>query len=205
MGCYLRRMTFHPESVGRRAGAKAAAWVVIAALSLVVGLGLGSSGTAFAQEASTAACVPVDASLDSMRGHHTLSEERGRRAVVLFYEDRDHVYDNDALKIELSRYVIDNHLDERVVMYGVANLGDAGSVPEGLVRELIRPALERWGADILLDWEGLMRRPPYSFATAAANVAILDRSGCIVWRHTGTLDDDRRRDFYRTLRRTLAP
>lgn len=185
----------------RAAAGLTAASIVALTIALVV-----PSGTGRAQSTpAPAACVPVEASLDSMRGHHTLSEERGRRAVVLFYEDRDHVYDNDALKIELGRYVIDNHLDERVVMYGVANLGDVGSVPEALVREMIRPAVDRWGADILLDWEGMMRRPPYSFATGAANVAILDRTGCIVWRHTGTLDADRRRDFYRTLRRVLAP
>lgn len=157
-----------------------------------------------AQDA-TAACTPVDASLDSMLGHRTLSDERGRRAVVLFYEDRDHVYDNDALKIEMARYVVDNHLEDRVVLYGVANLGDAGSVPEALVRRLIQPALDRWGGDILLDWEGMMRRPPFSFATAAANIAVIDRSGCITFRHTGTLDTDRRRAFFGSLRRAIAP
>jgi hypothetical protein len=159
-----------------------------------------------AQDATPGAptsCTPVEASMPSMAGHRTLSAERGRRSVVLFYEDRDHIYDNDALKIELSRYVADNHLDDRVIMYGVANLADAGPVPEALVRELIRPAVERWGADILLDWDGVMRRAPFSFATAAANVGLIDRDGCIVFRHTGVMGDDTRREFYRTLRRTL--
>jgi len=145
----------------------------------------------------------VDASLDSMLGHRHLADERGRRAVVLFYEDRDHIYDNDALKIEIARYLIDNHLEDRMVLYGVANLGDVGSVPEALVRRLIQPAIERWGGDILLDWEGLMRRPPFAFATGAANVAILDRQGCIAWRHSGALDDEGRRDFFRNLRRAI--
>jgi predicted transcriptional regulator len=150
-----------------------------------------------------AACTPVEASLPSMEGHRTLSDERGRRAIVLFYEDRDHVYDNDALKIEVARYVLDNHLEGRVVTYGVANLADAGPVPELFVRELIRPALERWGSDILLDWDGVMRRAPFSFATAAANVGVIDRSGCLVYRHTGALDEAERRVFYRALRQTL--
>jgi hypothetical protein len=145
----------------------------------------------------------VDASLDSMQGHRTLGAERGRRVVVLFYEDRAHVEDNDALKGELRRFVVDNRLEDRVVTYGVANLADVGMVPEALVRSMIAPAVERWGADILLDWEGVMRRPPFSFRTAAANVAIVDRQGRLAWHHVGTVDDARRRDFYRALRAAM--
>lgn len=150
--------------------------------------------------------MPVDATLDSMRGgQRSLAAERGRRVVVLFYEDRPHVEDNDVLKGELRRFVVDNRLDERVVLYGVANLGDVGIVPESIVREMIRPLLERWGTDILLDWRGVMRAAPFSFQTHAANVALIDRNGHIVWRHVGTLDSEQRRDFYRALRRALGP
>jgi hypothetical protein len=161
-----------------------------------------------APAAETAAAGPafgpaVEASLDSMQGHRTLSVERGRRVVVLFYEDRAHVEDNDALKGELRRFVVDNQLGERVVTYGVANLADVGMVPEALVRSMIAPAVERWGSDILLDWQGVMRRAPFSFQTDAANVAIVDLEGHIVWRHTGPVDETRRRDFYRALRRAM--
>jgi hypothetical protein len=147
----------------------------------------------------------VDATLDAMSGsRRSLAAERGRRVIVLFYEDRSHIEDNDALKGELRRFVADNHLDDRVVLYGVANLRDVGSVPEMLVRQMIRPLVDRWGSDILLDWTGVMREAPFSFQTAAANVAIVDRSGRVVWRRVGTLDDAGRRDFYRALRAALA-
>jgi hypothetical protein len=179
-------------------------------LSAVCTCLLGTALFASAQEApaaSSAAAGPaaplVDASLDSMQGHRTLSDERGRRVVVLFYEDRAHLEDNDALKGEERRFVVDNHLEDRVVAYGVANLGDVGMVPEALVRSMIAPAVERWGADILLDWQGVMRRPPFSFRTAAANVAIIDRQGRLVWHHVGRVDDARRRDFYRALRAAM--
>lgn len=175
------------------------------AVALTLAAGAARIGRAQDGAATPSTCTPVAASMPSMAGHRSLEGERGRRAIILFYEDREHVYDNDALKVEIARYVIDNHLEDRVVTYGVANLADAGAVPEALVRELIRPAVERWGSDILLDWEGVMRRAPFSFATAAANVGVIDRNGCIVFRHTGTMDDGRRREFYRTLRRSLAP
>lgn len=157
------------------------------------------------QDASAGEPGPVvDATLEAMRaGRVSLRDHRGRRVVVLFYEDRPHVEDNDTLKGELVRFIADNGLAERLVAYGVANLGDLGAVPRALVRSMIAPLVERWGADILLDWDGVMRRPPFSFATHAANTAILDRDGRLVWRHVGRIDEARRRDFYRALRAAL--
>jgi hypothetical protein len=161
---------------------------------------------ALAQDTSSAPEAPlVDATLDSMQGGmRTLSAERGRRAIVLFYEDRPHVEDNDTIKGELGRFVHDNHLDDRIVVYGVANLGDVGMVPETLVRQMIQPLVERWGADILLDWHGVMREPPFSLATHAANVAVIDRNGHLVHHFTGTIDADERRVFYRMIRQVVA-
>lgn len=145
----------------------------------------------------------VDADLPSMQGRIRLSVERGHRTVVLFYEDRAHVYDNDAFKGEMRRYVADNHLEERAVLYGVANLGDVGMVPETLVRSMIQPAVERWGSDIILDWEGVMRRAPFGFATDAANVGIIDRQGRLVYRFAGPMTETSRRDAYRAFRASL--
>ena len=136
--------------------------------------------------------------------HRTLSSERGHRAVILFYEDRPHLEDNATIKTELSRFIIDNQLTDRLVVYGVANLGDVGSVPHALVRQMIQPAVDRWDVDILLDWDGMMRRPPFSFATAAANVAVIDREGRMIYSFTGTIDADQRRSFYRAIRQVIA-
>jgi hypothetical protein len=178
-----------------------------------VGLALAPAGDArtVAQDVPSAAAgvvsstAPpvVDANLPSMQGRRRLSDERGHRAMVLFYEDRAHVYDNDAFKGEARRYLTDNHLEDRLVMYGVANLADVGMVPEALVRSMIQPAVERWGSDILLDWDGVMRRAPFGFATDAANVGLIDRQGHLVFRHTGPMTEASRREFYRALRAAL--
>jgi hypothetical protein len=158
--------------------------------------------SALAQEATP---VLVDATLESMRGgSHTLSTERGHRAVVLFYDDRDHIEDNAAFKGDLERFIVDNHLDDRVVTYGVANLGDVGMVPHALVRSMISPLLDRYRSDILLDWDGVMRRSPFDFPTYATTCALLDRTGTIVYRHTGVIDETERRTFYRALRGVIS-
>ena len=180
------------------------AWLApLGALTCALAVGLPMTS---AQDAPVPAGVEtpvVEASLPSMRGRHRLSEERGRRSMVLFYEDRNHVYDNDAFKGEVRRYLADNHLEDRLVLYGVANLGDVGMVPEALVRSMIEPAVERWGSDILLDWDGVMRRPPFSFATDSANVGLIDRESRLVYRHAGAMTDASRREFYRALRASL--
>ena len=160
---------------------------------------------ALAAHAQEAAATPVEATLESMHGgHRTLSAERGHRLVVLFYEDRDHVEDNSAFKGDLFRFVVDNHLDDRVVMYGVANLADVGMVPRTLVRQMVAPLVDRWGSDILLDWDGVMRRAPFSFPTSATTCALIDRTGAITYRYTGVMDETHRREFYRALRAALA-
>lgn len=200
--CYLRLMR----------GARASRPLWLGAVA-AVGLALAPAGDArtVAQDVPSAAAgvvsstAPpvVDANLPSMQGRRRLSDERGHRAMVLFYEDRAHVYDNDAFKGEARRYLTDNHLEDRLVMYGVANLADVGMVPEALVRSMIQPAVERWGSDILLDWDGVMRRAPFGFATDAANVGLIDRQGHLVFRHTGPMTEASRREFYRALRAAL--
>lgn len=175
-------------------------WPVLAAVAMATLALTAAQWRVSAQDATP----PVDATLDSMRGgRRSLGAERGRRIIVLFYEDRPHVEDNDTFKGELRRFVDDNHLGDRVVIYGVANLGDVGVVPEALVRSMIEPLVDRWGSDILLDWDGVMRRAPFSFATHAANVGIVDREGHVTYRFTGTLGATERREFYRALRSAL--
>lgn len=94
----------------------------------------------------------VDTTIETIRdSSHTLSAKRKHHAIVLFYDDRDHIKDNADFKDDLERFIIDNHLDDRVVTYGVANLADMGMIPHALVRSMISPLLDRFRTDILLD------------------------------------------------------
>lgn len=163
---------------------------------------------ALAQEGGVSAreAPLVDVNLESMPdGRHRLSRERGRRIVILFYEDRPHVELNDALKSSVHRWVSTNHLEDQVVAYGVANLVMMPShVPRFLVRSHIAPLVDRWHADILLDWDGIMQRAPWRMVGDTTNVAIVDRSGRLVWHTTGVVDGARRESFWETLRYYLG-
>lgn len=166
---------------------------------LVIGALLGPS--AAAEEAAPEHPI-LDATLDSMgSGRLRLRRERGHRLVVLFYEDRANVEDNDRLKRRLNAWIAEHHLEDQIVAYGVANLGDIpDAVPRMFVRAQVRPLVERWGSEILLDWSGVMRRAPWPMRTHRANVAILDRRGRLVWHTIGPVRGERSTSFFETLR-----
>lgn len=172
---------------------------VIAAL--VAGLG-GVGLTAGAQDQTRPA---LDATLESVSGgNRTISAERGRRVIVLFYEDRNHLSTNEAFKGNLRRFIDDNHLGNRVVTIGVANLlRMPRSVPRSLVRSMIRPLVSEWSVDILLDWDGVMRTDPWPMQGNTSNVAILDKQSRLIWHTTGALSQQQTTQFYRTLRRAM--
>ncbi len=147
---------------------------------------------------------PVDFALEETSGQtRTLAAVRGR-VVFLFYEDRDHASVNRDFKALLHRFVIDNRLSDATTTYAVANVGGIG---EGFARDIARTAIRaiasQYGIQILLDWDGALRRPPFSFRDAEANVAILDRLGRIRWRHTGSVGRVEQTAFFRTLRQLL--
>lgn len=173
----------------------------IACVLLLEGL-----STAFAQDDRVTDGPVLDADLEAVpEGRHHLADERGHRAVVLFYEDRPHLTQNDPLKQSLHDWIEDNHLEDRVVVYGVANLMQIPSfIPHGMVKSRIRPLVDRWGVDILLDWQGFMRRAPWPMQGDTSNVVILNRDGRLVWHSTGPVRGARHTAFFEALRAALS-
>lgn len=146
----------------------------------------------------------IDFSLEETSGQtRTMREVRGR-VVVIFYEDRGHTDTNRELKLTLHRFVIDNQLREQMTTYAVANTSSIGS---GVIRDMARTAIRaiaaQYGIQILLDWEGALQAAPISLRDGDANVAIVDRSGRLRWRHTGAIGETERRSFFRSLRQVL--
>lgn len=147
---------------------------------------------------------PVDFSLEETSGQtRTMAAVRGR-VVFVFYEDRDHTDLNRAFKESLHRFVVDNHLEAQTTTYAVANVGGIG---DGVIRDMARAAIRaiasQYGIQILLDWDGVLQRAPFSFRDREANLALVDRQGRIRWRHAGAIGESERRAFYRALRGLL--
>jgi hypothetical protein len=168
--------------------------------------------TASAQEPDAAgpAVVPADArgaptdfSLEETSGTtRTLTEARGR-VIILFYEDREHTEDNVELKRELHQYIADNHLEEQVRVYAVADVHSIPGAIRDMARAVIRAIASEYGIQILLDWEGALLASPFSMTAGAANVVLFDTAGRVAWRFVGELGPADDTAFYRALRHLL--
>lgn len=147
--------------------------------------------------------VPVDFDIEETSGTmRNLRDLRGR-VVVIWYEDREHTDTNYALKLELHQFVVDNHLEHDMTTYGVANVAGVDGMVRDLARSAIRAMADRYGIQILLDWDGALQRAPFDCADHEANFVLVDRQGRIRYRHTGEMMGSHRTEMYRVLRRLL--
>lgn len=180
--------------------ARALLLVVAMSSAAAVGSAQGSGGSVTAPADRGA---PVDFSLEETSGsNRTLAEARGQ-IVVLFFEDREHTEDNVELKRELHVYITDNHLEDRVRVYAVADVHSIPGAVRDMARGIIRAIANEYGIQILLDWEGTLLAAPFSMTEGAANVALVDGAGRIAWRFVGPLGATGESSFYRALRQLL--
>ena len=172
-------------------------------LGALLAAGLLLASGVLIRRSAVAQPTELDFRIEATTGvYRTLRSERGR-VVVVFFEDRDHVRDNHDFKLAFHRFLETNGIDDEVTAYAVANVSGIGGFVQDIARSVIRSAAEDHEMEILMDWEGVLLSPPFSLADDAANVALIDRTGRLAWRHSGPVDDDSRREFYRQLRRAL--
>lgn len=147
--------------------------------------------------------APVDFDIEETSGTmRNLRDLRGR-IVVIWYEDREHTETNYALKLELHQFVVDNHLEHDLTTYGVANVAGVDGMVRDLARSAIRAMADRYGIQILLDWDGVLQRAPFDCADHEANFVLVDRQGRIRYHHTGEMMGSHRTEMYRVLRRLI--
>jgi cytochrome oxidase Cu insertion factor (SCO1/SenC/PrrC family) len=176
------------------------AFVVLALSALASAQDAGVHATSTDVIAPTA---PVDFDIEETSGTtRNLRDLRGR-VVILWYEDREHTDTNYALKLELHQFIVDNHLENDVTTYGIANVLGVDGVIRDMARGAIRTMAQRYGIQILLDWDGVLQHAPFDCADAAANFVLIDRQGRIRYRHTGEMMGSHRTEMYRVLRRLL--
>lgn len=146
---------------------------------------------------------PVDVELESsLTGRTVRLSSMRSRVIVLFYEDREHIPQNEELKGNLQRFIADNHLEPQLAMVPIANADGYASFG-GLVRTGLGEAARRIGLDILIDWDRRMYSAPFSMRPAASNVLVLDRQGRITFRHAGLVGTGERTGLFRAIRQAL--
>lgn len=127
---------------------------------------------------------PSELRLESSRGGSRAPFATGR-VVVAFYEPRDRLEDNAALKEALRERAAGNG------RFDVVAIGDVSSFDFDPVRAIVRRVVRTLGArsdlEILLDWKGALAAPPFSLTRGDTNVLVIDGAGTIVRRVRGVV------------------
>lgn len=149
--------------------------------------------------------APVDIELESaLTGRATRLSTLRSRVVVLFYEDREHIPQNEDLKGTLQRFIADNHLEPQLMLLPVANADGYAYAPvDAIVRSGLAEGARRMGMDILIDWDRRLHASPFSLRGGASNVVVIDRSGRILFRHVGRVEEAQRTELFRAIRQAL--
>jgi len=109
------------------------------------------------------------------------------KAVVVFYEERDHVDDNVHLKESCGLLLEGGSMGDRFEVLGVADVAGLSFV-RGIVRTAVKAVAARYGTELWLDFEGALREQPWDLGGAGSAVMVLDPTGRIVFRRKGALD-----------------
>jgi hypothetical protein len=178
---------------------RAIPWFAFLALAAIASAGLAQV------DAGTPAGPPVDAELESsLTGQPIRLSDMRARVMVVFYEDREHIPENEETKGLLGRFIIDNHLEARLAMLPIANADGYHYAPvDSLVRTGLAEGARRIGLDIWIDWDRHMYAAPISCVAGASNVLVIDRAGVIQYRHAGLLGEADRTELFRAVRRSL--
>ncbi|MCA9609541.1 MAG: hypothetical protein KC619_28275 [Myxococcales bacterium] len=140
-------------------------------------------------------------SLETIQSTHGRSldlESLRGRTVVVFYESRDHVDDNLLLKESCGLLSEGAAMRNRLEVLGVADVEGLGFV-RPVVTAAVRQVARRYGAEIWMDFDGVLKRAPFAFGRRGSTVAILDPSGALVFREDGPLDADALDAFFTAL------
>ncbi len=182
----------------------------LAALSAVVA-SLALSAAVAAQDTTVPPATgpvlsaPVDAELESaLTGRQVRVSSLRSKVIVVFYEDREHIAQNEELKGNLERFIADNHLEQQLTMQPMANADGYDYSPvNSLVRSGLAEGARRIHLDILIDWSRTLYAAPFSFVAGASNVAVIDRQGRITFRHAGLVGATERTALFRAIRQGL--
>ncbi len=110
------------------------------------------------------------------------------RIAVIFYEPRERLEDNAALKRALR--VLERAMPDRLEILAVGDVADFDFAPARAIVRRVVGALSRLNdLEVLLDWSAALARPPFSLARGRSNVLLLDGSGSVVSRSEGTVSD----------------
>jgi predicted transcriptional regulator len=161
---------------------------------------LGTAREAGAQVAAEGAGPVVEFALPTTAAaSRSVSQYRGR-VVVIFYENRDAISQNQALKDAIGRVgAQDPTLAQRFALVAVANLAEFAFWPaEYFAREAITRVARHAHVELWLDWHHVLFRR-LGLRDGVSNVVVLDREGRVRLRRSGAIPASQVQPFLRAL------
>ena len=142
--------------------------------------------------------------LESTGGARRSLADYAGRVVLLMYEDRDAQDENALLKAEVRRRIRQELLGRSLAVVPIADVRRYDYWPaRSVVRAAVADQAKALGAEILLDWNGDIARR-YGFRTPGSNVALIGRSGELLYQYAGALAAEQRRRFHELLSGALV-
>ena len=127
------------------------------------------------------------------------------RVAILFYETRETIDANRALKKRLAELVASSRIRPgEIAFVAVADATRANWLTRTTWRRGLRVASKREGVTVYGDWDGKMREA-YGMARGESNVILVDRSGVMRFRARGTLEDEQLDSVIALVADILAP
>lgn len=110
------------------------------------------------------------------------------RVAVIFYEPRERLEENAALKQALRE--LERSEAERLEVLAVGDVAAFDFAPaRTIVRRVVGALARANDLEVLLDWSGALAREPFSLARGESNVVVIDRDGALVLRTRGSVHD----------------
>jgi len=147
---------------------------------------------------------PMEAVLESAYGQPVrLSATRGQ-PVILFFEDRDSLALNQALKDELFQRGKEKGLLKAVRVVAVANLQPFNFFPaRQIALAFVRDAQGKVNVPIWVDWKATLSQTPWNLPARSSSVVLLDAEGRVAFQRSGKLSQAERAQFFQALSRLV--
>ena len=127
---------------------------------------------------SAAQGAAMDARVSNTRGQSVWLAQKWGKPTVLFYEDKDGTFQNQALKDALFQKGKETGLLRAVSVVAVANVRAFDWFPaKNFVVAAVKDAEEKSGIPVYIDWTGALSAKPWSLDADGSTVLVVDSAG----------------------------
>lgn len=120
----------------------------------------------------------MDARVSNTKGQSVWLAQKWGKPTVLFYEDKDGTFQNQALKDALFQKGRETGLLEAVSVVAIANVRGFDWFPaKNFVVAAVKDAEAKSGIPVYLDWSGALSQKPWSLDAEGSTVLVVDGGG----------------------------